>query len=213
MVTSAQLHLLPAQRPSAGVTDVRNRPLRDLRLSVTDRCNLRCAYCMPEEEYDWLARDSFLTFKELATLVEAFSDAIPTGRCTPGAADRHASSAASCRTRRSCPRPLRRQDVHPPRRGRRLREGGWLRDDWRARSTRRRWLTERACLCRVLARRDACAGACPDASRRQGRTVVQRRFPGLRVRRIMAAGSSGADPHDGGRRVECGRPPRRPRAG
>jgi hypothetical protein len=59
MVTSAQLHTLLAQRPSVGVTDVRNRPLRDLRLSVTDRCNLRCAYCMPEEEYDWLARDSF----------------------------------------------------------------------------------------------------------------------------------------------------------
>jgi GTP 3',8-cyclase len=53
MVTSAQLHTLLAQRPSVGVTDVRNRPLRDLRLSVTDRCNLRCAYCMPEEEYDW----------------------------------------------------------------------------------------------------------------------------------------------------------------
>jgi sulfatase maturation enzyme AslB (radical SAM superfamily) len=53
MVTSAQLHMPPPQRSSVGVTDVRNRPLRDLWLSVTDRCNLRCAYCMPEEEYDW----------------------------------------------------------------------------------------------------------------------------------------------------------------
>ena len=38
------------------VRDVFGRTLRNLRLSVTDRCNLRCAYCMPEEEYAWLPR-------------------------------------------------------------------------------------------------------------------------------------------------------------
>ena len=46
------------------------RPLRNLRLSVTDRCNLRCAYCMPEEEYAWLPRADILTFEEIARLVE-----------------------------------------------------------------------------------------------------------------------------------------------
>ena len=48
------------------------RPLRNLRLSVTDRCNLRCAYCMPEEEYVWLPRADILAFEELATLVDVF---------------------------------------------------------------------------------------------------------------------------------------------
>ena len=48
------------------------RPLRSLRVSVTDRCNLRCTYCMPEAEYVWLPRDSILTFEETARLVDAF---------------------------------------------------------------------------------------------------------------------------------------------
>ena len=48
------------------------RPLRNLRLSVTDRCNLRCSYCMPEEEYVWLPRADILTFEELARLVDVF---------------------------------------------------------------------------------------------------------------------------------------------
>ncbi len=49
------------------------RPLGSLRLSVTDRCNLRCAYCMPEEEYTWLPRASILTFEELARLAAIFA--------------------------------------------------------------------------------------------------------------------------------------------
>jgi GTP 3',8-cyclase len=52
--------------------DLLNRPLRNLRLSVTDRCNLRCLYCMPEAEYVWLPREDVLHFEEIATLVEAF---------------------------------------------------------------------------------------------------------------------------------------------
>jgi len=48
------------------------RPLRNLRLSVTDRCNLRCVYCMPEAEYVWLPREDVLHFEEIATLVDAF---------------------------------------------------------------------------------------------------------------------------------------------
>ena len=45
------------------ITDVFHRPLRSLRLSVTDRCNLRCQYCMPEEDYLWLPREDLLTFE------------------------------------------------------------------------------------------------------------------------------------------------------
>jgi len=54
--------------------DTLGRPVRNLRLSVTDRCNLRCAYCMPEEEYRWLPRTDILTFEEIALLVDAFTD-------------------------------------------------------------------------------------------------------------------------------------------
>lgn len=53
-------------------SDRLGRPLGNLRLSVTDRCNLRCAYCMPEERYAWLPRADILDFEELARLVDAF---------------------------------------------------------------------------------------------------------------------------------------------
>jgi cyclic pyranopterin phosphate synthase len=49
------------------------RPLRSLRISVTDRCNLRCQYCMPEPDYVWLPRESLLTFEEMCALVDAFT--------------------------------------------------------------------------------------------------------------------------------------------
>jgi cyclic pyranopterin phosphate synthase len=56
------------------IRDTLDRPLRNLRLSVTDRCNLRCQYCMPEEEYVWLPRDDVLSFEEIAQLVDVFTD-------------------------------------------------------------------------------------------------------------------------------------------
>jgi len=56
------------------VLDTHDRPLKSLRLSVTDRCNLRCQYCMPEEEYVWLPREDVLTFEEMATLAGYFAD-------------------------------------------------------------------------------------------------------------------------------------------
>jgi len=52
--------------------DTLNRPLSNLRLSVTDRCNLRCQYCMPEDEYTWLPREDVLQFEEISTLVDVF---------------------------------------------------------------------------------------------------------------------------------------------
>jgi len=53
------------------------RPLRDLRISVTDRCNFRCRYCMPREKFgldhQFLPRDQILTFEELARLARVFA--------------------------------------------------------------------------------------------------------------------------------------------
>jgi cyclic pyranopterin phosphate synthase len=54
------------------VRDTWGRRLRNLRISVTDRCNLRCQYCMPEEEYVWLPRDEILHFEEISRLVDVF---------------------------------------------------------------------------------------------------------------------------------------------
>jgi cyclic pyranopterin phosphate synthase len=58
------------------VTDLFDRELRDLRISVTDRCNFRCTYCMPKEVfgpgYEFLPRDQLLTFEEIASVVRHF---------------------------------------------------------------------------------------------------------------------------------------------
>jgi GTP 3',8-cyclase len=55
------------------VVDRFDRPLRSLRISVTDRCNLRCQYCMPEADYAWLPRQSILDFEEIAVLADVFA--------------------------------------------------------------------------------------------------------------------------------------------
>ena len=62
---------------SGSVTDRHPRaPLRDLRISVTDRCNFRCVYCMPKEvfgrDYRFLDRRELLTFEEIERLARAF---------------------------------------------------------------------------------------------------------------------------------------------
>jgi len=64
----------PLKGDLPAVQDTFGRPLRSLRLSVTDRCNLRCNYCMPEEEYTWLPRETLLTFEEMTTLTELFTE-------------------------------------------------------------------------------------------------------------------------------------------
>jgi len=56
------------------IEDRFGRPLRNLRLSVVDRCNLRCQYCMPEQDYVWLPKQDILTFEELSRLVDVFTD-------------------------------------------------------------------------------------------------------------------------------------------
>jgi len=56
------------------ILDRFGRPLRSLRISVTDRCNLRCLYCMPEQDYVWLPKDTLLSFEEIGTIVDAFTE-------------------------------------------------------------------------------------------------------------------------------------------
>jgi cyclic pyranopterin phosphate synthase len=56
-----------------GILDRFGRPLRSLRVSVTDRCNLRCLYCMPEPDYAWLPKETILSFEEIAAIVDAFT--------------------------------------------------------------------------------------------------------------------------------------------
>ncbi len=53
-------------------TDALGRSLKDLRISVTDRCNFRCRYCMPHEHYTWVRHEEVLTFEEIARLARLF---------------------------------------------------------------------------------------------------------------------------------------------
>ena len=69
-MSGAAANLQVATQP---VIDRLQRPLRSLRISVTDRCNMRCQYCMPEEEYVWLPRGSILSFEEIDRLAGIFA--------------------------------------------------------------------------------------------------------------------------------------------
>ncbi len=66
-----------AMKNNAPSQDVLSRPLCDLRISVTDRCNFRCTYCMPKEvfnsDYEFLRRDDLLTFEEITRISKLFS--------------------------------------------------------------------------------------------------------------------------------------------
>ena len=67
-----------AQRPETMTvtTDQFSRPLHDLRISVTDRCNFRCTYCMPKEvfgrDFEFLPSSALLTFEEITRLARIF---------------------------------------------------------------------------------------------------------------------------------------------
>lgn len=54
------------------LTDAFKRPVKDLRISVTDRCNFRCTYCMPLDQYEWINKKEILTFEEIARLAKLF---------------------------------------------------------------------------------------------------------------------------------------------
>ena len=63
----------PETRPEARsvqpLIDPFGRRVTDLRVSITDRCNFRCTYCMPQEGMPWLGRDELLTYEEQARIV------------------------------------------------------------------------------------------------------------------------------------------------
>ncbi len=54
------------------LADAFHRPIKDLRISVTDRCNFRCVYCMPLDEYEWIDRAEILTYEEITRLARVF---------------------------------------------------------------------------------------------------------------------------------------------
>lgn len=75
---ASRLPKIPAQllAPTGLLSDTLGRPLRDLRISVTDRCNFRCNYCMPREVFDkdyaFLPQSSLLSFEEITRLAKIF---------------------------------------------------------------------------------------------------------------------------------------------
>jgi GTP 3',8-cyclase len=56
------------------LVDGHGRPIGDVRISVTDRCNFRCTYCMPADGLPWLKRDALLTYEEIARVVRVLSE-------------------------------------------------------------------------------------------------------------------------------------------
>src|SRR5450631_4095451 len=62
------IDLIPRIVPLA---DQFNRPITYLRVSVTDRCNLRCVYCMPEAGLPWIPKAEILTYEEIESIVRA----------------------------------------------------------------------------------------------------------------------------------------------
>src|ERR671922_946767 len=63
----------PTAHPTSGpLIDTFGRVADDLRISVTDRCNFRCTYCMPAEGLAWLPKSEILTFEELTRLLRIF---------------------------------------------------------------------------------------------------------------------------------------------
>ncbi len=75
---ASRMPSVPAQlsAPTGLLSDALGRPLRDLRISVTDRCNFRCSYCMPKEifdkDYAYLPHNSLLSFEEITRLARIF---------------------------------------------------------------------------------------------------------------------------------------------
>ena len=78
---ASRVPVIPAHTPAPGGTlaDTRGRLLRDLRISVTDRCNFRCTYCMPkavfDRDYHFLPRTELLSFEEIKRMARLFAHA------------------------------------------------------------------------------------------------------------------------------------------
>lgn len=65
------IDLIDGRAGNGALTDAFSRPITYLRVSVTDRCNLRCTYCMPEAGLPWIAKDGLLSYDEIERLVRA----------------------------------------------------------------------------------------------------------------------------------------------
>ena len=63
-----------ADPPDRRLADSFGRRITDLRVGLTDRCNFRCVYCLPEEHNDWIARSEILSYEEIETVVRAAVD-------------------------------------------------------------------------------------------------------------------------------------------
>ena len=70
-MTAATIDLIAGAHTGAPLTDAFRRPITYLRISVTDRCNLRCTYCMPEAGLPWIPKADVLTFEEIEAIVRA----------------------------------------------------------------------------------------------------------------------------------------------
>ena len=77
-LTALTAQVPPHSWPGGLLSDLRNRPLHDLRISVTDRCNFRCNYCMPKEvfnkDYRYLPHGDLLNFEGITRLAKVFVD-------------------------------------------------------------------------------------------------------------------------------------------
>lgn len=78
MTTTRNIPVEPEASSTGALTDSRSRALRDLRISVTDRCNFRCVYCMPKEifgrDFTFMEREELLTFEEITRLARIAVD-------------------------------------------------------------------------------------------------------------------------------------------
>src|SRR6266581_4792096 len=74
--SAAVAHAAPRVTPTGLLADTRGRMLRDLRISVTDRCNFRCVYCMPKDafgrDHAFLPHAELLTFEEITRVARIF---------------------------------------------------------------------------------------------------------------------------------------------
>src|SRR3712207_3377359 len=68
-MSTAPARTAPARVERGALTDAFGRVASDLRVSVTDRCNFRCRYCMPPEGLPWMAKEEILSFEEIERLV------------------------------------------------------------------------------------------------------------------------------------------------
>lgn len=98
----------PPEQAGAGMVDTFGRVARDLRVSVTDRCNLRCTYCMPAEGLPWMPKTEMLTDEELLRVVGVFVGlGVRQVRLTGASRSCAAASSTSSRASPPCARALR----------------------------------------------------------------------------------------------------------